>query len=82
MKSRRIRKWEGDTNESWLEKELRESWRRDPDEGSWRWTAGRQLATGPGREQLGLDSRELAWNHEQGQSTLDSGDSRRQDRVQ
>ncbi len=27
MKSRRIRKWEGDA---------KESWRRDPDEGSWR----------------------------------------------
>ncbi len=47
--------------------------------GSWRWTAERraaELATGPGREQLALDSRELAWNHGQGQSTLDSGDSR------
>ena len=29
MKSRRIRKWEGDANESWLGKELRGSWRLD-----------------------------------------------------
>ena len=40
-----------------------------------------ELATGPEGEQLALDSREassreLAWNHGQGQSTLDSGDSR------
>ena len=33
LKSRRIRKWEGDANESW---------RRDPDERSWRWTAERR----------------------------------------
>ena len=38
---------------------------------------------GPGREQLAAgQQRELAWNHGQGQSTPDSGDSRRQDRVQ
>ena len=33
LKSRRIRKWEGDA---------KESWRRDPDESSWRWTAERR----------------------------------------
>ena len=55
LKSRRIRKWEGD---------VKESWRRDP--------AERQLAL-DSRE---ASSRELAWNHGQGQSTLDSGDSR------
>ena len=47
----------------------------------------RELTTRPGREQLALDSREasrieLAWNHGQGQSTPDSGDSSRKDRVQ
>ena len=46
-----------------------------------------ELATGPGGEQLALDKqrgeqRELAWNHGQGQSTPDSGDSSREDRVQ
>ena len=82
MKSRRIRKWEGDANESWRGKGAERQLTGDPDESSWRWTAERQLATGPGREQLGLDSRGLAWNHGQGQSTRDSGDSRRQDRVQ
>ena len=35
----------------------------DPDEGSWRWS----------RE---ASCRELAWSHGQGQSTLDSGNSR------
>ena len=49
---------------------------------SWQAVDGR-----PGREQLALDCREasrreLAWNHGQGQSTPDSGDSSRQDRVQ
>ena len=65
MKSRRIRKWEGVANESWLDKGAEKQLTGDPDESSWR-----------------LDSRELAWNHGQGQSTPDSGDSRRQDRVQ
>ena len=82
MKSRRIRKWRRDANESWLDKGAESSWRwtaerqltGDPDESSWRWTAERQLAAG----QQG----ELAWNHGQGQSTLDSGDIRRQDGVQ
>ena len=46
---------------------------RGRERGSWRGTRGRA-----GR----LDSRELVWIHGQGQSTLDSGDSRRQDRVQ
>ena len=44
MKSRRIQKWKGDANESWLEKELRGSWRRGPGRGSWRWTAERRAA--------------------------------------
>ena len=34
LKSRRIRKLEGDA---------KESWRRDPDESSWRWTAERRV---------------------------------------
>ena len=42
----------------------------DPDESSWRLDS---------RE---ASSRELAWNHGQGQSTPDSGDSSREDRVQ
>ena len=35
LKSRRIRKWEVDA---------KESWRRDPDESSWRWTAESRAA--------------------------------------
>ena len=69
MKSRRIRKWEGDAREAV--------------------GAGQQAGVDDAtrRGQLVLDSREassgeLAWNHGQGQSTPESGDSRRQDRVQ
>ena len=61
LKSRRIRKWEGDANESWLEKGAEGQLTLDSREAS---------------------SRELAWNHGQGQSTPDSGDSSREDRVQ
>ena len=56
----------------------------------------RELTTGPGRERLATgqqrgesgeefatgQQRELAWNHGQGQSTPDSGDSSREERVQ
>ena len=50
-------------------------------------TRQRAVDGGPGRGKLALDSREasrgeLAWNHGQGQSTPDSGDSSREDRVQ
>ena len=56
LKSRRIRKWEGDA---------KEGWQRDPEESSWRLDS---------RE---ASSRELAWNHGQGQSTPDTGAERR-----
>ena len=46
--------------------------------GSWRGTRTRAVGVG---QQRG-EQRELAWNHRQGQSTPDSGDSRREDRVQ
>ena len=56
LKSRHIRKWEGDAREG--------------------------VDGGPGGEQLALDSREassreLAWNHGQGQSTPDTRAERR-----
>ena len=65
MKSRRIWKWEGD---------VREAVDGGPRRG--------QLMTRPSRGQLALDSREassreLAWNHGQGQLTLDTGAERR-----
>ena len=41
--------------------------------------AGRQLATG---QQRGESAEVFAWNHGQGQSTPDSGDSSREERVQ
>ena len=57
MKFRRIRKWEGDANESWLDtKELRGSWRGTRKRGSWRWTGS--WRRDPGERQLALNSRE------------------------
>ena len=42
-----------------------------------------ELTTGPRREQLATGQQgELAWNHGQGQSTPDSGESSGEERVQ
>ena len=41
-----------------------------------------ELTGAPDESSWRLDTRELAWNHGQGQSTPDSGDSSREDRVQ
>ena len=70
MKSRRIRKWYGDANESW---------RRDPAEGSWRLdsreASSRELAAGQRERQAAeswrLDSRE-ARQHGIGSSESES----------
>ena len=69
MKSRRIRKWEGDVNESWLDKGA-----EAVGDGT------RTRAVGVGQQRG--EQRELAWNHGQGQLTPDLGDSSREDRVQ
>ena len=82
MKSRRMRKWEGDA---------REAVDGRPGRGQLVLDSRRALTTRPGREAVGagqqrgswrLDSREassreLAWNHGQGQSTPDTGAERR-----
>ena len=66
MKSCRIRKWEVDANESWLEKGA---------ESSWRWTAERQLTGDPEDRQLALDSREASKQSWRG--TTDRGSQHR-----
>ena len=73
MKSRRIRKWEGDA---------REAVDGGPGGGQLVLDSRRELTTRPGRGQLRLDSREansreLAWKNGQGQSTPDTGAERR-----
>ena len=73
LKSCRIRKWEGDAKESWRRDPAERQLTGDPYEGGWRWTGERQLAL-DSRE---ASSRELAWNHGQGQSTPDTGAERR-----
>ena len=56
MKSRRIRKWEGDANESWLEKELRGSWRLDGR------ATGQQRVGGGTAKRVGVEPRTGAVN--------------------
>ena len=66
----RGREWELAGLRSWEELAM-----GDPDESSWRWTAERQLATGPGGEQLALDSREAS--RESWRGTTDRGSQHR-----
>ena len=78
MKSRRIRKWEGDANESWLEKELR-AVGAGQQRGSWRGTRTRAVGAEQQRGSWrGTRTRAVSvWTAESWRGTMDRGSQHR-----